>query len=120
MAAGRGELFGGLLRVLSRSGAPRTVTPLSEAVVGPADLVWHGWSAWHDAGIWLCGDAVALLGAERPGVVGTWPVPPLAPAVGELARRVLQATPEAARAGLTPHHLQPLYIRRPDVELARG
>jgi tRNA threonylcarbamoyladenosine biosynthesis protein TsaB len=120
MDAGRGELFGALIRVGSSPDGTRTVTPLTEPVVGPADLVWQGWSAWHDATIWLCGDGVPRLDLARAGVAGTWPVPPLAPAVGELARRVWLATPDEARSGLTPHHLQPLYIRRPDVELARG
>lgn len=119
MEAGRGEVFAALFHVAPSDGPWPRVDALAEHVVGPAEVVWQGWRAWHHTLIRLCGDAAGLLkeGRERVDVAQA---PPLAPAVGVLARRTWEATPVAERAGLTPHHLQPLYIRRPDVELARG
>jgi tRNA threonylcarbamoyladenosine biosynthesis protein TsaB len=42
------------------------------------------------------------------------PLPPLAPVIGRMALRAL-----AAGEGVPPHAIRPVYVRRPDAELAR-
>ena len=90
-------------------------------VVGGATDVIDGWQA-HLAGRTVCfvGDTVVAtrsLLAERLGSAAVLEpdVPPLAPIMARMAAAL-------ARRGETvaPHAVRPLYVRRPDAELARA
>jgi tRNA threonylcarbamoyladenosine biosynthesis protein TsaB len=77
---------------------------------------------WRDriegAALTLIGDATPLYGATAAGMSGTpfkaVPAPPIAAAIGRIAL-------ERARTGCTINAagIQPLYVRRPDAEVAR-
>jgi tRNA threonylcarbamoyladenosine biosynthesis protein TsaB len=106
-AGGSGELLGGLNR-------------LDEASVGDPDATLDRWAPLV-AGQTVCfiGDGALRYRArleERLG--GTCqivdPLPPLAPAVGAIAARMT-----ARGLALLPHAVRPIYVRRPDAELAR-
>jgi tRNA A37 threonylcarbamoyladenosine modification protein TsaB len=76
-------------------------------------VLWSRWRALADQPIVLAGDAVAYYAEHAIGASRLLPHPLLAPAVGRLARRAAEAgSPQS------PHDLQPLYVRRPDVERA--
>jgi tRNA threonylcarbamoyladenosine biosynthesis protein TsaB len=56
----------------------------------------------------------SVLEAALPGVRVIEPVPPLAPAIAALASRRFERG-----VGTAPHAVKPVYVRRPDAELAR-
>lgn len=106
-AAGPGEPLGGLDR-------------LDEASVADPDATLDRWAPL------VAGQSVRFIGdgalRYRPRIEGRLggscqivdPLPPLAPAIGAIAARM------AARGlALLPHAVRPVYVRRPDAELAR-
>jgi tRNA threonylcarbamoyladenosine biosynthesis protein TsaB len=115
MDAQRGEVFGCLYRE-----ADDVWQAVGDPVVNrPLDVL----AAWADAirgaSVEFVGDGAVAYANELERSLATRsrvisPVPPLAPAVATLAGR-------AAAAGLAvpPAGIRPLYVRRPDVELAR-
>jgi tRNA threonylcarbamoyladenosine biosynthesis protein TsaB len=95
----------------------RDGTPEGEPVVAPPATVLAGLAGRR---LWLLGDgAVAhrdVVTAHAPHArLADPPVPALAPALAALAARTL------AQGGVapSPHAIRPLYVRRPDAELAR-
>jgi len=112
--ASRGEVFGA-----TYTWTPDTRDPVPDAapVVGPPAQVLADWEASLPAGTVFVGDA-AVRRADLIGASGRFTVhgahPLLAGALGHVGR--LRAL--AGQAG-PPHALQPLYVRRPDVELER-
>jgi tRNA threonylcarbamoyladenosine biosynthesis protein TsaB len=113
MDAQRGEVYGCLYRRQARRWEPLC----EPAVNSPAEML----AAWEPvlagAAAEFVGDA-AVVGA--PGLTGlcpggariVHPVPPIAAAIAAIAaRRRSEAGP--------PHRIRPLYLRRPDAELAR-
>ncbi|MBP1635463.1 MAG: universal bacterial protein YeaZ [Acidobacteria bacterium] len=116
MDARRGEVFAGLYAVADAG--PRA---LAGPEVGPPGEVLERWQGLLGEGPveWVGDGAVAyaatLAGAARGRAWAIEPaVPALAPALAEIARRRAEA------GGATrPHAVRPLYVRRPDAELAR-
>lgn len=117
MDAQRGEVFAALYRPAASS--PALLETVDEArVAGPADVLarWRGMGV--DRAVFAGDGAVkyrVLLDAW-PEVAGTVlePVPLLAPAVARLA-----AARFAQGGTFVPHAVEPIYVRRPDAELAR-
>ncbi len=115
MDAQRGEVYASLVRVLGR-----TPQILDGPMVGRPDTVLSRW-AGHvaEARVTFIGDGAL---AYRDHVLEAAPfttrvverVPPLGPAIADLA-----AQAAAAGATTSPHAIRPLYVRRPDAELAR-
>jgi tRNA threonylcarbamoyladenosine biosynthesis protein TsaB len=110
MDAQRGEVFSALYR-----GDEALEGPSVEA---PADAVvrWKGRAAEPIAfvgdGALLCSDTIA---GVVPNARVLSEVPPLAPSIAMLAQK------QAAATGVPPPGaIRPIYVRRPDAELARG
>jgi tRNA threonylcarbamoyladenosine biosynthesis protein TsaB len=112
MDAARGEVFAA--RYVLDADALLGVRNLGEAVSAlPSDVA----SSWADDGppvsLWIGDGVLRYREAVGPGDV-VEPTPLLAPLVARLGTR-------AASAGLAgaPHALRPIYVRPPDVEMAR-
>jgi len=129
MDAHRQEVFTALWRLTVDPAAPEaaigTGDPMAglEVVLGPSvDVPVAAFRRWASvvgpAWLWAAGDGfVAARGpaeAEVPALSIVEPVPPLAPAIAQLAA----VRAEAGHAG-APHAVRPVYVRRPDAELAR-
>jgi tRNA threonylcarbamoyladenosine biosynthesis protein TsaB len=125
MEAYRGEVFGALYRVTARGTALATLEEIAApSVASPGDLAaaWmriitgdgNGGGASGEAVI--IGDAVAAtreaLSTVLPASVRLLDTVPLAATIA----RIAHAHPERATL---PHAIVPLYVRRPDAELAR-
>lgn len=128
MNAHRGEVFAALYEVRDAAGAPPArggvpdLVELSAPAAAAPDAVLRRWSKLlrgDNRRLAVVGDAV---GPWRPslerslGGIGLLAsdVPPLAP----IAARIAVAAPSRDAAG--PHAVRPVYVRRPDAELARG
>ena len=116
MDAGRSEVF---LQWFRRDPSSAWgLAPASAPAVGTAEALLADADTALTAGGLLCGDGAlkvaSLLGAA-------WVVAgdsaPLAPAVAALAQMAWAGEPDATR--WTPDALEPLYVRRPDVEVTR-
>lgn len=116
MDAHRREVFASLWAA-APGGAPG-VTRLEEDTVGNPEMVLAGWLNRFDGPILLAGDgALVYRGAaaghgDRVAILDE--VPPIA---AEIAR--MAAEQAADGRTVTPGAIQPIYIRRPDAELAR-
>lgn len=111
MDAQRGEVFAALYAPDARAllGGPSSLPP---------DRTLDDWSATSGAGaIRFIGDGAIryreAIAARLPGAAIVEPIPPLAAHIGAIAA----ANPERA---VLPHAVVPIYIRRPDAELARA
>ncbi|HXH07550.1 MAG TPA: tRNA (adenosine(37)-N6)-threonylcarbamoyltransferase complex dimerization subunit type 1 TsaB [Vicinamibacterales bacterium] len=115
--AQRREVFAALYAPPAGEGEPH---PLTDPAVGTPPAVLEAWREALAVGACrFAGDAAVryrdLIGAalgERASIVD--PLPPLAVAVAELAARRA-----ADGRAVAPHAVVPLYVRRPDAELAR-
>ena len=117
MDAHRGEVFGAVYRV-DQDGVVREHHP---SAVGTTDVLLQEWEPVLKASpVLFVGNAVDgarlaiadALGAEA--AVQTLPsMPPLAPTAARLAQA------RGADAATSPHAIRPVYVRRPDAELAR-
>jgi len=117
----RQEVFAAVLRMRGRPVATElAIDYLEEPSVAPPSVVLKRWGGepWWATAI-LAGDGIqayrdvlaSCLGGARQVIT---PTPMLAPAIGWLAEQ------RAASGGaLAPHAVKPLYVRRPDAELAR-
>jgi tRNA threonylcarbamoyladenosine biosynthesis protein TsaB len=120
MDASRGEVFGALYAVTGSAGDRPALEPaLSPTVLRPETTLteWARLLERTDT-VFVGGGALlyrSLIASAVPVASIVEPVPPLAPVLARLAI-------EAARRGEAgpPHTLRPLYIRRPDAELARA
>ena len=127
MDAKRGEVFGALYEAVpppvaaddgvATADAWRVVT--GPVAVPPAVLLetWAEQLATHR--VWLIGDGVAgspprLADRHGAGSRIIEDLPPLAGVMAEMA-----STERWRREAVTPHALRPVYVRRPDAELAR-
>jgi tRNA threonylcarbamoyladenosine biosynthesis protein TsaB len=109
--AHRGEVFAALYRVRELLDGP-TAEPPDVTVKRWADLCPGLPLVFVGGGALLYADSIRSVLADNARVVD--PVPPLAPAIARLGEmRALAGGPTSAEA------VQPLYVRRPDVEIAR-
>jgi tRNA threonylcarbamoyladenosine biosynthesis protein TsaB len=117
MDAARGEVFAALYE-MPASG--RAIRAAASVTVGAPEAVLDAWEescrerpvCWAGSGIERYRAIVAHAAHPRSRIVER--LPPLAIGVARLAR----AAHEAGDGGL-PHAIQPIYVRRPDAELAR-
>jgi tRNA threonylcarbamoyladenosine biosynthesis protein TsaB len=131
MDAQRHELYAELYRVSAdgagaAAGGPDhspggcSVEVVQPAAVGEPPQIIESWrdNVETAQGLVLAGDGALVYRsaaeAAFSGVTIVEPVPPLAPSIARLAE-------EAARRGSAgpPHAIRPVYVRRPDAELAR-
>jgi tRNA threonylcarbamoyladenosine biosynthesis protein TsaB len=112
--AHRGEVFSALYRVaLAPRFAPERLIELEPPAVGNPAAVWARWKelAPPDA---IVGDgAIQYAAAIGAGTRAVEP-PPVAGIIGRIA-----AVRAARGDSVTPAGVQPLYVRRPDAEIAR-
>ena len=109
MDASRGEVFAAAYEATGAPGTVPTLTTLCEPEVDAPAAVWSRWQPLMATPWTFTGDGAARYPEVMAGVPVV-PTPSLAPAVAQLALRQL------GHGGHTPHELQPLYVRRPDVE----
>lgn len=138
MDAQRNEVFAALYRTrpapapldaargASSDGRKAEVTPptplalIDGPVSEPPARVLDRWQALtRGQPILVAGDGIARYRedlVERLGAAfrPVEPLPPLAPTIGRIAAREA-----AAGRGVAPHAIRPVYVRRPDAELAR-
>jgi tRNA threonylcarbamoyladenosine biosynthesis protein TsaB len=119
MDAHRREVFAALYGVTAAPFGPERLAGVEGATVGEPQAILERWSRTPEGRpSWFVGDAAVLYAtAIRAGATSEPHIlaaPPLAGIVGRLAVR-------RARAGETvaPGGVQPLYVRRPDAEVAR-
>ena len=125
--AKRGEVFGALYEPVPsadaadtrRSAGTRWRVAVEAVAVPPVALLdtWADTLATHR--VWVIGDGVApyrslLAGRLGPGSRTIHETPPLA---GVMA--VMASFEPLCRQAVAPHALRPVYVRRPDAELAR-
>jgi tRNA threonylcarbamoyladenosine biosynthesis protein TsaB len=112
--AARGEVFAALYDVEETTGLGPALTPVTPPEAGLPEQIWSSWHAFQAPATVMVGDAAIRYRQHLAGVPHVLPHPLLAPAIARLGRRL-------ARVGgpHVPHLLQPLYVRRPDVERPR-
>ncbi len=129
MDAQRGEVFSAVYRRLSpentagapfHEGAAPEVDIVDQAeVASPDDTLdrWRG-TPFGDRLRFIGDGAIRyrerILAGFGPGVTIVDPTPPLAAVIGEMAGRRAERGEAVA-----PHAIRPVYVRRPDAELAR-
>ena len=118
---GRHEVFAALYRVAPDADPATGLVEIAPAAVGSAAEILRQWDGLVRLGdVLFAGDGAAAYAS----VIHGWPsaacadrladTPLLAPAVAEIAAA------RAARGGaVRPHAIVPVYVRRPDAELAR-
>lgn len=115
MDAHRGEVFGAVYNV-ENDGVSTERRP---AAVGPAQALLLEWAPiLRRSPVFFVGDAVDRARGAITDVLGrdltmVQSMPPLAPTVARLAHA------RGADAAEAPHAVRPVYIRRPDAEIAR-
>jgi tRNA threonylcarbamoyladenosine biosynthesis protein TsaB len=118
MDALRGEVFTALYTVAGAGPFGPELREDDPALVATPDVVLGRWAERGVVGARFIGDGAftyrALLEADRVCGAVAEPLPPIAPALARLA---------LARLGqggtFHPHAVEPIYVRRPDAELAR-
>jgi tRNA threonylcarbamoyladenosine biosynthesis protein TsaB len=113
--AHRHEVFSALYRVQACAAfSPDRIVEIEAPVVEtPASLLAR-WDGLHQVGAFV-GDGAELYAAMLDGAAGLVPAPRLAAAAG------LMAVETARRGGaVEPAAVRPIYIRRPDAEVARA
>ena len=121
MDAHRGEVFSALYRVASpKPFEPERLSELEPAAVGdPAATLARWCREVENPGATIIGDGATLyadiIRREVGGDVRVLDASPLAGAIGRIATA-------RARCGetVTPSAIRPLYVRRPDAEIARA
>jgi len=114
MDAHRRDVFSALYEVAhDQSGPDAALTEIEPpTVASPAETL----ARWQGQGLpsAICGDGAVLYADMLPATIEMVPPPALASLIARLALA-------AARAGATvsPAGVQPLYVRRPDAEVAR-
>jgi tRNA threonylcarbamoyladenosine biosynthesis protein TsaB len=115
--AHRGEVFAALFRSTAAAlFSPERLVPLDGPLVDRAASILARWTDRNTAPEWLIGDGIA---SARDAIVQTsglrtLPTPRLAGAIGRMA-----AVAAGRGQTMTPGAIQPLYVRRPDAEVAR-
>lgn len=114
MDAHRRDVFSALYEVAQgENGADPTLIEVeAPTVASPAETL----ARWQSQGLpsAICGDGAVLYAQVLPATIAIVPPPALASTIARLAL-------SAARSGATvsPAGVQPLYVRRPDAEVAR-
>ena len=114
MDAQRGETFGAVYHVENRV----VSTEHQPAAAAPAETLLKAWAPMlRESRVLFVGDAVEPTQTAIKEIIGPDSIlipsmPPLAPTVALLARA-------RAAAAVAPHLIRPVYVRRPDAELAR-
>ena len=115
--AGRQEVFAARYR--ADASAPFGATAIEDPMSARPAAVLERWRATGEPmpAVWIGGGAVTCAAIlEMGGVpVRILDTPLLAPLVAELGEQI-----EKFNGTVAPHALRPLYIRRPDAELARS
>jgi tRNA threonylcarbamoyladenosine biosynthesis protein TsaB len=115
MNAYRHEVFSALGRVTSaRAFAVDRIAEIDPPAVGSPASTWARWTGSGTAPVRVAGDGAVLYASHLAPAVEVVAPPPLAPIIGRIALA-------RARAGASvgPAGVQPLYVRRPDAEIAR-
>ncbi len=115
MDAHRGEIFSALWRVTSAPRyAPGHLVQVDAAAVGDPGTTLARWTGAGHAPAVIIGDGAIAYGAIVHGVARVLAAPALAPTAGFIALA-------RAHEGDTvdPAGVQPIYVRRPDAEVAR-
>jgi tRNA threonylcarbamoyladenosine biosynthesis protein TsaB len=115
MDAHRGDVFSAVFRTADRPPFDRErLEALEDAAVGDPVAVLARWKKAGHLPAVLAGDGAIAFATAVPPQVSTRGQLPLAGVIGQMALA-------AARAGDTvdPAGIQPIYIRRPDAEIAR-
>jgi tRNA threonylcarbamoyladenosine biosynthesis protein TsaB len=119
--AQRREVFSALYRCGPAADRPEgELVVMDPAAVGAPEGTLERWSRLiAGRSIWFVGDGALAYrrlidGAGFPQVRVADPTPPLAPAIARIATRAA-----ALHEATSPHAIKPLYVRRPDAELAR-
>jgi tRNA threonylcarbamoyladenosine biosynthesis protein TsaB len=126
MDAQRGEVFSAVYRVAGEASVAGGSAPFDElaqvedAAVAVPDLMLGQWrdAPWF-AGLELAGDGAlayrdVIVAGGGGGIHIVEPTPPLSPAIAFISwRRALSGDT------IAPHAIRPVYVRRPDAELAR-
>lgn len=107
--AHRGEVFGALYDAHGEPLASPTALPPGDTLGAWQDVLGTGPVAWTGDGALRYRDTIADALGARAAIVAP---PPLAAPVGRIAAR----DPDRA---VLPHAVVPIYVRRPDAELAR-
>ena len=118
----RGEVFAALYAPpgVAEGDVMRTPVPLAGPIAAPAEMVAAAWAdVLGGRTVAAVGDGVPLVTQPFGRLIGTRLVcgdaPPLAPVMARVA-----ATRAHAGAAVRPHAVRPVYVRRPDAELARA
>ena len=116
MDAQRGEVYAALYEVVELEDGGQTRRQAQRATAGTPGAVLDSWGLAANAAVLFIGDGAVryrdlVAAASGPRARIAEP-PPLAPAVARIAFE----HPERA---VGPHALEPVYVRRPDAELAR-
>ncbi|MGE0450773.1 MAG: tRNA (adenosine(37)-N6)-threonylcarbamoyltransferase complex dimerization subunit type 1 TsaB [Vicinamibacterales bacterium] len=91
-----------------------SLTELEGPTVGPPLEAVARWSAREPLPQVVCGDGAVLYRSALPPEVAVRPATPLAGLIGRIA-----AAEHSAGRAVHPAAVQPLYVRRPDAEVAR-
>ena len=117
MNAHRGEVFAALYAAPTDEGVEPLAELAAPVAAGPAAAAeqWRTLLGGDASRVIIIGDAVdatrPVLEQALPGAILRAEAPPLAPIAAGLAA--------GGRSGTAPHAARPLYVRRPDAELAR-
>ena len=115
--AGRQEVFAARYRVDPR--AAFGVTAVGDPISARPGAVLDKWRAAGDPMpvVWIGGGAMTYAAEVKSSgsAVRILETPLLAPLVAEVGEQI-----KSANGSVAPHALRPLYIRRPDAELARS
>jgi tRNA threonylcarbamoyladenosine biosynthesis protein TsaB len=118
MDAMRGEVFAALYRVGKGAGGDWEAVEEDPPMVAHPEAVIARWTALGVGGLVFVGDGALAYRAlvEESGLLGRLidPLPPTAPSLARLAAARL-----AGGGAFLPHGVVPVYVRRPDAELAR-
>jgi tRNA threonylcarbamoyladenosine biosynthesis protein TsaB len=109
--AARGEVFAALYDVEEGTGVGPVLTAVTPPEAGLPEQIWSSWQRSESLPGVMAGDAAIRYRAHLTGVPDVLSHPLLAPAIARLGRRQAQVG-----GPHVPHLLQPLYVRRPDVE----
>ncbi|HEV3140779.1 MAG TPA: tRNA (adenosine(37)-N6)-threonylcarbamoyltransferase complex dimerization subunit type 1 TsaB [Vicinamibacterales bacterium] len=119
MDAHRREVFGAAYRIVDAPPfEPERLSVVNAASVGPPSAMLEGLRAIEAAApIVFAGDGALMYGEEIARVFPTAEIRPSAPIAGVIG---LMAVARARRGDtIDPAAIQPLYVRRPDAEVAR-
>lgn len=115
MDAHRRDVFSALYRVEAHTVLDvARLTELDPPAVGTPASTLERWTDGNMMPALVCGDGAVLFGPVLPPHVRAMAAPPIAATIARLA--LVEA--EAGRA-VAPGGVRPLYVRRPDAEIAR-